>query len=529
MSRSRLLRAHQETVSASHQQIQNVPIAQLRPNPRNVRSHPNKQIDQLASAVTKFGIVTPVIVDSDNMILSGHGRVQALKKLGYTYVPTIKVDHLSAAAKRAYALAENKIAQNAGWDREALALELGDLVGLLAEENIDLEATGFSPAELDALASDFQIDPAESGDNIPLLSASPVTRLNDIWVAGKHRVICGDARDVSVYQRLLGSDRADMIFTDPPYNVRISGHVGGRGRTKHREFAVASGEMSSGQFQAFLEQVLGHCAHYSINGSIHFVCMDWRHMAELQAAGSRIYSSLKNVCVWVKTNAGQGSFYRSQHELIFVFKSGDETHLNNFELGQHGRTRTNVWSYAGVNSFRSGRMDELQMHPTVKPISLVVDAIKDCSNRGSVVLDAFLGSGTTLVAAEQVGRRALGIELDPSYVDVSIERWQRASKRDAVLAGSSLTMFSSSTRSPPASRPDGVCGLDSSCRPTSPSRLPVAYTFHRSFIPTRAGALIRRAVSTTARTSRMALAAIGSTGLGRSAAGAARRRRWPPT
>jgi DNA modification methylase len=365
--------------------------------------------------------------------------VEALKRLGHTHVPTIRIDHLSPAAKRAFALAENKIAQNAGWDRGALALELGELFELLPEENIDLDVTGFSSAELDALASDFKIDPSESGEDIPVLSASPVTRLLDIWVAGKHRVICGDARDVSTYQRLLGKDRADMVFTDPPYNVPISGHVGGRGRTKHREFAVASGEMSSPQFQSFLEQVLGYCARYSADGSIHFVCMDWRHMAELQAAGSKVYSALKNVCVWIKSNAGQGSFYRSQHELIFVFKNGDGSHVNNFELGQHGRTRTNVWNYAGMNAFRAGRMDELQMHPTVKPTSLVVDAIKDCSKRGSGVLDAFLGSGTTLVAAEQTGRRAFGIELDPVYVDVAIERWQRLSGRDAVLEGTSFT------------------------------------------------------------------------------------------
>lgn len=438
MSRARLSAAREEITFASHQ-IRKTPISQLRPNPRNLRTHSNKQIDQLANAMDKFGIVTPVIIDSDNMILSGHGRVEALKRLGRTFVPTLQADHLSPAAKRAFVLAENKIAQNAGWDREALATELDELFGLLHEENISLETTGFSPAELDALAFDFQVDPPRHEDTLPLLPTTPVTQPNDLWIVGKHKVICGDARDARLYQRLLDLERADMIFTDPPYNVRISGHVGGRGRTKHREFAVASGEMSSPQFQAFLEQVLGHCAAYSVDGSIHFVCMDWRHMGELQAAGSAVYSDLKNVCIWVKTNAGQGSFYRSQHEMIFVFKNGDRPHLNNFELGQHGRTRTNVWQYAGVNSFRSGRMDELQMHPTVKPTGLVVDAIKDCSKRGSSVLDVFLGSGTTLVAAEQVGRRAFGIELDPAYVDVAIERWQQTTKRDAILDGTSLT------------------------------------------------------------------------------------------
>jgi DNA modification methylase len=267
----------------------------------------------------------------------------------------------------------------------------------------------------------------------------PVCLPDDVWLAGGHRITCGDARDAAVYERLMQQEQAFMAFTDPPYNVRISGHVGGRGRTKHREFAVASGELSSSQFKAFLEQTLGLCAQHSVDGSIHYVCMDWRHSGELLTAGHAVYDELKNICVWVKTNAGQGSFYRSQHELVFVFKNGAAEHLNTFELGQHGRTRTNVWNYAGVNSFRAGRMDELQMHPTVKPTALVVDAMKDCSKRGSIVLDAFLGSGTTLVAAEQIGRRAYGIELDPAYVDVSIERWQRLTKRDAILEGTSLT------------------------------------------------------------------------------------------
>jgi DNA modification methylase len=256
---------------------------------------------------------------------------------------------------------------------------------------------------------------------------------------GEHRVACGDARDDTVYGRLMGGSRAFMIITDPPYNVKISGHVGGRGRTKHREFGIASGELSARQFTEFLTQTLGLCAEHSIDGSIHYVCMDWRHLKEVLAAGEEVYDELKNICVWTKTNAGQGSFYRSQHELVLVFKKGSAEHLNTFELGQHGRTRTNVWTYAGVNSFRSGRMDELQMHPTVKPTALVVDAMKDCSKRGSIVLDPFLGSGTTVIAAEQVGRRAFSIELDPAYVDVAIERWQRLTKRDAVLDGTSVT------------------------------------------------------------------------------------------
>ena len=234
----------------------------------------------------------------------------------------------------------------------------------------------------------------------------------------------------------MHGEMAGMGFLDPPYNVRIAGHVGGRGRTKHREFLCGSGELSSAQFESFLQQTLGLCARYSIDGSIHYVCMDWRHAKELLSAGAMVFAELKNICVWTKTNAGQGSFYRNEHELVFVYKHGEAPHLNTFGLGAGGRTRSNVWRYAGANTFRAGRMDELAMHPTVKPIALVVDALRDCSRRGSIVLDAFAGSGTTILAAEQIGRRAFCIEIDPAYADVSIRRWQRATGRNAVLEAS---------------------------------------------------------------------------------------------
>ena len=237
----------------------------------------------------------------------------------------------------------------------------------------------------------------------------------------------------------MRGEQARMAVLDVPYNVRIAGHVGGRGRIKHREFICASGEMSPEAFTAFLVESLGLCASSSVDGAIHFVFMDWRHMEELLAAGRAVYTELKNLCVWSKSNAGQGSFYRSQHELVFVFKHGTAPHVNTFELGQYGRTRTNVWHYAGVNSFRAGRLDELKLHPTVKPVALLVDALRDCSRRGDVVLDAFAGSGTTIVAAEQIGRRAYCLELDPAYADVSIRRWQTITKRDAILEATGQT------------------------------------------------------------------------------------------
>jgi len=407
----------------------------LEANPRNARTHSKKQIRQIARSIERFGFTNPVLIDARNQIIAGHGRVAAARQLGLPEVPTLRLSHLSEVDKRAYVLADNRLAEKAGWDRDVLALELGELSGLLMEE-IDL--TGFESGEIDMLLSDLD-DAPDPADEAPVAVAGPtVTRTGDLWRFGNHRLICGDARDPDVYARLMAGERAEMVFTDPPYNVPIQGHVLSRG-AHHREFAFASGEMSSAEFTAFLTETLGLCAKHARDGSIHYVCMDWRHVAELIAAGRSVYAELKNICVWVKTNAGQGSFYRSQHELVLVFKNGREPHLNTFELGQHGRARSNVWTYAGVNTFRAGRMDELAMHPTVKPVAMVADAMRDCSKRKGLVLDPFMGSGTTIMAGEKVGRRVYGIECDAAYVDVAIRRWQAFTGKDAILVETSET------------------------------------------------------------------------------------------
>jgi DNA modification methylase len=345
---------------------------------------------------------------------------------------------LSDAEKRALAIADNKIATNAGWDRSLLAAELGELASLLPEFNLDLEITGFEPAEIDGLMADFGDSERDPGDEPCELAGQPVSRKGDIWQCGGHRLLCGDACNPSHLTTLMGRDRATMVFADPPYNVRIATTLG-RGKIKHREFARASGEMSWSEFKGFLEQWLRLAAKSSEDGSIHFICMDWRHLSEMHSAGEEVFGPLQNLVVWNKTNAGQGSFYRSQHELIFVYKNGDAAHLNNIELGRHGRNRSNVWTYAGVNTFRSGRLDDLSVHPTVKPVALVADAIKDSSRRGDIVLDPFMGSGTTLLAAERVGRRAYGVEIDPLYVDAAIRRWQDFTKLDAILVATGQT------------------------------------------------------------------------------------------
>jgi DNA modification methylase len=415
-----------------HREIALVSVRKLRPNRRNARTHPQKQIRQIQSSYRRFGWTNPIIVDENNVILAGHGRYEAALQLGLLEVPVIVVDGLNDAEKRALALADNKIAENAGWDRKLLAEELAELANLLPECNLDLNITGFEPAEIDGLLGDLvdpELDPA---DEVPSPKDRAITKIGDLWKFGSHRLLCGNAESGANVRRLMATESAAMVITDPPYNLPIR-KVQGRGRTKHGDFAQASGEMSPARYTQFLQASLSLAAKYSADGAIHFVFIDWRHIGELLAAGAQVYSDLKNVVVWVKTNAGQGSFYRSQHELILVYKSGDGPHINNFELGQHGRNRSNVWTYAGVNTFRAGRMDDLGLHPTVKPVALVADALRDCSQRRDIVLDPFMGSGTTIMAAERVGRRAYGLELDPLYVDVAVRRWQAYTKRDALL------------------------------------------------------------------------------------------------
>lgn len=407
------------------------PPTALKAAERNARTHSKKQIAQIAASIQQFGFVNPVLVDADGAIVAGHGRVEAAKSIGMVTVPTIQLDHLNPAERRAYLLADNRLAELAGWDQETLAIELAELSTL--EIEFDLEITGFETADIDQIIGGGKPthEPDEPPEDLEPQTAV-VSKVGDLWHLGEHRLLCADAREPGSYATLLNGQKAQMVFTDPPYNVPISGHVGGLGKVKHREFAMASGEMSEAEFTEFLTNVLGNLAAVSADGSIHYVCMDWRHIQEVLSAGNAAYTKLKNLCVWNKDNGGMGTFYRSKHELVFVFKNGKGEHINNFGLGEKGRYRTNVWDYAGANTLRPERMDELAMHPTVKPVALVADAIKDCSKRGGIVLDAFGGSGTTLIAAERTGRRGYLLELDPAYVDVTIRRWQARTGQKAV-------------------------------------------------------------------------------------------------
>jgi DNA modification methylase len=413
--------------------------AALKPRARNPRTHSKKQIRQIAESIQRFGFTNPVLIDGTGGIVAGHGRLEAAKTLGLETVPTIRLEDLSEAELRAYVIADNRLAELAGWDREILGLELQGLAELNLD--FDLNITGFETAEIDILIGELEAaDDDDPADEAPAPAEGPaVTRPGDIWTIGKHRLICGDATDPETFARLLEGAQAQMVFTDAPYNVKVNGHVCGLGKTKHREFAMASGEMNEAEFTAFLSTVFRNLAGHSADGGIHYICIDWRHLGEVLAAGKAAYSELKNLCVWAKTNGGMGSLYRSQHELVFVFKNGTAPHINNVELGRHGRYRTNLWTYPGINSFGRTRDAELALHPTVKPIALVKDAILDCSKRGGIVLDAFAGSGTTLIAAEKAGRRGYGIELDSNYCDVIVKRVAAAAKTEAVHAETGQT------------------------------------------------------------------------------------------
>ena len=354
------------------------------------------------------------------------------RQLQFEKVPTICLDHLSDAQKRAYIIADNRLAELAEWDDELLALELQGLCDI----DFDVSLTGFEVPEVDLIIESLhQGHDDDAANQIPALRLDEpaVSRTGDLWIMDGHRLLCGDALDPVDYDTLLGPRRAQMVFTDPPYNVPIDGHVSGKGKVCHREFVMASGEMTADEFAEFLSRCIQNMADVSKDGSVHFVCMDWRHLHVLQDAARQTYSEMLNLCVWNKTNGGMGSLYRSKHELVGVFKNGTAPHINNVQLGKFSRNRTNVWDYAGVNTFGPDRHEELALHPTVKPVAMVVDAIKDCSKRNGIILDPFIGSGTTIIAAERAGRRCYAMELDPKYVDQAIRRWQKFTGHKAVL------------------------------------------------------------------------------------------------
>jgi DNA modification methylase len=406
-------------------------ICDLKPYKNNARVHGKKQIQQLARSIKDFGFNVPVLTNNENQILSGHGRILAAQELNIKKIPTIKIENLNEAQQKAFILADNKIAEKSKWDKDLLQVEFEALQGL--DFDFDLTSTGFETPEIDFILHDEEIPLIKDFiDKLPdALDIEKRVSLGDLWKLGEHFLYCGDALLDESYKILLNDTKANLIFTDPPYNVKINGHVCGTGNIKHSEFHQASGEMTKNEFVDFLKTSFLRLIQYSVNGSLHFICMDWRHVFEIMDAG-QLYNELKNICVWNKQIGGMGSLYRSQHEFVFIFKNGNEAHINNIELGKHGRYRTNIWDYPGVSATNHHRKD-LNLHPTVKPVSMIADAIKDCSNVGDIVLDVFGGSGSTILAAEKTKRKSRIIEMNSHYCDVILHRYEQMTGISPVL------------------------------------------------------------------------------------------------
>jgi DNA modification methylase len=420
-----------ERASKREGRIETRRLADLKPHPKDLRKHSEKQLAKLTASIAAFGFNSLIVIDGSDTIIAGHARCEAAKRAGYEETQVLVAAHLTPSQLRAFRIADNRIAEDGEWNREVLRIELADLSMPDIEFNVEL--TGFDTADIDSILEERADVSSDTPEELPPLRAIAVSRPGDLWQMGGHYLLCGDGLAPASYARLLGDKKARLIVADPPYNVPVDGHVSGLGRVKHREFAMASGEMSRSQFTQFLSTAFTRLVENSVDGSLHYHFMDHRHIEEIVAAGGQAYSERKNVLVWVKTNAGMGSFYRSQHELIFVYKHGSAPHVNNVQLGATGRYRANVMEYAGANSFGSARDEDLARHPTSKPVALIADLIRDASKVGEWVLDCFAGGGTIFVAAERTRRRAAGIEIDPIYCDLAIERWQKATGKTAVL------------------------------------------------------------------------------------------------
>lgn len=417
--------------------VQYKQIDSVIPYARNARTHSRQQIKQLANSMNSFGFTNPVLVDKDGVIVAGHARVLAARQLGLEVIPTICIDHLSEAEKRAYILADNRLAESAGWDADLLKVELE----FLSNVGIDFDATltGFSTTDIDLILEHDAV-PSSDDETPPLPPQEEVvSEIGDLWLLSRHKLTIGDARCTEVVERVMQGERAQMVLSDPPWNVPIDGHVSGLGCIQHREFPMACGELSSAEYTTFLTDVLQQFYRISVDGSLHYTWIDWRHLPELYAASNAVYDSQVNLIVWRKTGAGMGSLYRSQHELALISKKGKSPHINNVQLGQNGRSRSNVWTYAGMNSFGPDREESLHLHPTAKPVQMLADAMLDVTRPGDIVVDFFLGSGSTVLAAERTGRTCYGIELDAGYGDVAIARWEHATGLQATLAGTEKT------------------------------------------------------------------------------------------
>lgn len=412
--------------------VQYVPTDKLTLPKRQLKKHDDKKIALLGASILENGLLRPILVDEKLRIVSGSAVWMAATHIGMAEVPVVQVAHLSEEQLRIYAIADNQMANTSPWNLEILGDEFRDLgiVSLGLPEGLKLELSGFATSQID----DMIIGKAEPefSEAEELQVGSSVCRAGEIYELGPHRIICGDALQAQTYVSLMQGNRAQMVISDPPYNVQINGHVAGKG--KFAEFAQASGEMTSPEFTQFLTTAFSHTADVSVNGSIHYHFMDWRHMREILDAGCSVYDEHKNLIIWDKGRASLGTFYRSQHELVFVFKKGKAPHINNFSLGDTGRFRTNLQGYPPPSNFARKSDPGQGGHPTIKSVAMFADFMRDCSKRGGIILDCFAGAGTTLLAAELTGRQSRLIEIDPGYCDLAIRLWQEKTGNQAVLA-----------------------------------------------------------------------------------------------
>ncbi|RWD29879.1 MAG: hypothetical protein EOS34_27445 [Mesorhizobium sp.] len=423
----------------NHLEMHLTSISEVKGSPYAVRNHNRGKIRKLVAHIKRYGQLSPIIIEEGGYVVDGHARLEAATKVGLTHVLTIDISHLPQADRRAIRLAMNRLGEDGIWDKKALDREFRYLM----EIGYELDLTGFDTLEIE---NTIEINTDAPGDveqlDARLLVEMPVSKLGDTWIlasgAFSHRLVCGDCRDESLLQALFEGLAATVCFTDPPYNVPIEGFVSGLGKASHQEFAMASGEMTKAQFWAFLKAILTVIFDRLTSNGLGYVCMDWRHVADLVTAAEALNLELVNLAVWVKTNPGMGSFLRSQHELVAIFKRTGEKHRNNVELGKHGRSRSNVWQYRGVNVMGPER-HLLGEHPTVKPSAMVADALRDSSKPGDIVFDPFLGSGTTLLAAERSDRICLGVEIEPRFIDLAIRRWQAETGLSAVRLSDGLT------------------------------------------------------------------------------------------
>lgn len=432
------------------------PVDSIVIDPQNPRVHSKRQVRQLGRSIEAFGFNVPILIDRRRRLIAGHGRLLAAQLLGMAQVPTITLENLSEAQIRMFMITDNRLTENSTWDERLLAEQFKSLSELELDFGVDV--TGFEIGEIDLMIDGLAPTSRGKADTAAAVRASrvkpQVTRTDDLWEMGNHRLFCGDACVEATYAALMQGRRASVVFSDPPYNDRIDGCVAGFGKIHPSEAEMAVGKMRGAEYATFLTVVLTMLALHSADGALQFICMDWRHTSELLAAAQQAYTEFKNLCVWVKNVGDQGSLYRSQHELVFVFKSGKGAHRENIQLRQFDRQRTDVWKYRPAKS-TARSTDECHssgLHSNTKPIELVADAILDCTARGDIVLDPFLGSGATVIAAERTGRICYGIELDPQNVDASVRRWQKYTGLEAVHQPTGQT-FAQREKEAPDARP----------------------------------------------------------------------------